>query len=331
LGRKPLTYEQTEAMKDLRKTNKSFQKEIIEHRRLLELDRKMKSAVIYSVKSKGKKKDREATAVILYSDGHIEEKITRSSVNGLNEYNPAIAKERSDFCFINARKLIAKERQDVKISDVVLGLLGDNIHGLIHESYAYTNYMTPQEASIMSYELIVSGMNHLLEDKLIKKLTVVCKVGNHSRSTLKPFSDNEALMSYEWGIYKNIERHFKDNPRVDIILENSYFTYLSIYDKVFRFHHGHNIKYGGGVGGMVVPLSKFIYRANEQIKADIDCIGHFHTRIALPNVFINGCLCGFGTYALKIGARPEPPVQSFFLVDKHRGVTVTAPILLEEV
>ncbi len=296
--------------------------------KLLDLQEAIKSPRPHVITAKSSKVS-EAVAMGLLSDLHSEERVDKHTVNNLNEYNPDICKRRVHNYFVNLRKLTQKERQDVTIKRVVVALLGDNIHGDIHEEYKQTNYMTPIEASLFITELFITGIDYLLQDEKLEVLDLVCSVGNHSRTTLKPYTNDEAKMSYEYGIYKSLARHYKDNSRVNFIIEESYFTYMTIYGKVIRFSHGHNVKYGGGIGGLTVPLIKYIHRVNEQIKADLDCMGHFHTRFNLPNALMNGSIVGFDGYALKIGARPERPMQTFQLIDSIRGFTVNTPILVD--
>jgi hypothetical protein len=71
------------------------------------------------------KHNKEATAIIQISDGHFGKIIVPSTVNGLNSYNPDIAKKRMEVCAKNAMSLIKKERADIKIDKLVLILGGD--------------------------------------------------------------------------------------------------------------------------------------------------------------------------------------------------------------
>lgn len=274
----------------------------------------------------GKDESNEATAITLFSDIHFEERVDKNKVNGINEYNPIISEERCINYFINLRKRIDKERRDIIIDNLIFASLGDMIHGFIHEEYLSSNYMQPIPASFKMYEIVLNGLKYLLEDKKIKKIKFIGKVGNHSRTTFKPYTQDEALMSNEWGIYKHLEKHFEHEERIDFILDESYYTYLTVYGKVLRFHHGHNVKYGGGIGGLTIPLIKSIYRANMQKKADMDFIGHFHSRFNLPFCSVNGSIVGFNAYGIKIGAEPQEPVQQFHLLDSKRGFTSNSPI-----
>jgi hypothetical protein len=79
----------------------------------------------------------EAAAIIQISDGHFGKIILPSTVNGLNSYNPDIAKKRMEVCAKNALSLIKKERADVKIKNLVLILGGDFLENsqLHHHKY----------------------------------------------------------------------------------------------------------------------------------------------------------------------------------------------------
>lgn len=327
MGRLP----ESDKLKELRRENKELRAENKRQSQLLDLSDGLDRIKITKIKPIHSRGTREATALSLLSDVHAEQRITRTSTNGINKYNPDICEARLQWYFRNLLKLIAKERQDIKIDELLLGFLGDFIHGFIHEEYISTNYMTPIEASLFVTELLIAGIDYLLKDEKLKKIRIVCKVGNHSRTTLKPYTSKEALMSYEWVVYKHLEKHFRDCDRIEFVIEDSYYTYVKVYGMMVRMSHGHNVKFGGGVGGLEVPLKKAVYRTNEQIKADLDCIGHFHSFLALQNVIVNGCVNGFDDYCIRIGVRPETPRQTFALLDKNLGRTVTAPIFLEDV
>lgn len=108
-------------------------------------------------------KTHEATPIALLSDIHVEEKVDPETVEGLNEYNPDIAEKRLNKYFQNLLDLINKERKDVKIKNLVLALLGDNITGYIHEELKENNYMSPTEATIFIKALIIRGIKFLSE------------------------------------------------------------------------------------------------------------------------------------------------------------------------
>ena len=270
----------------------------------------------------------QGTIITLLSDIHAEHKIQYSQTNGLNKLTPDITKHRLHNYFNNLLKLTKLTRDGIVLDNLIIGLLGDNIHGFIHEEYLRTNYMTPIEASMFVTEILKDGIQLILEDGKFKDITVICKVGNHSRTTNKVYTDEEAKHSYEWGIYHILRKHFST---IKWVIDESYFTYLNVYDKVLRFHHGHGFRYLGGVGGIYVPWMRYIYKINKQKPADMDFIGHWHTRefLASGGGIINGSVCGIDPYSIRMGFPAEPPTQTFQILDAKRGFTINAPIMLE--
>jgi hypothetical protein len=68
---------------------------------------------------------------------------------------------------------------------------------------------------------------------------------------------------------------------------------LQIYDVTVRFHHGHSIRYAGGVGGIYIPTNKAIAQWNKGRHADLDVFGHFHQLRDGGNFICNGSLIGY--------------------------------------
>jgi len=79
----------------------------------------------YSIKPKERAGTSEAVAFAMATDWHIGSVIKPEQVNGKNEYNVPIARARARRFFERVVKLTTKERQDVKIHELVLFLGGD--------------------------------------------------------------------------------------------------------------------------------------------------------------------------------------------------------------
>jgi hypothetical protein len=76
-------------------------------------------------------------------------------------------------------------------------------------------------------------------------------------------------------------------------------------------------------------VEKAIAAWNKGIRADLDVFGHWHQSQQNPKWICNGSLIGYNAYSVAIKAPYEPPSQTFFLMDKERGRTITAPIFLD--
>lgn len=272
----------------------------------------------------------ESTAILCASDWHIEERIDAATVNGLNEFNLEIAEQSAKNFFSRGVRLIEVFGKDTDINDVVLWLGGDFISGYIHEELMESNYLSPIEATLVVMDLLTSGINYILKNTKCK-LTIPTSVGNHSRSSEKRKISTENKNSYEHLMYHMLRRHFENNDRVNFIIEDGYLTYVDIYDYKIRFHHGHAMNYGGGVGGVTIPTAKAISQWDKETKAYLDIFGHFHTLMmdtGTSKFVLNGSLVGYSPFAVRIKAPFEPPKQAFVLIDKNRGKTISAPIFV---
>lgn len=267
---------------------------------------------------------------MIASDWHCAKRIKKERVNGLNEFNIKIFNERSDNFFRNSLTLLKQFEVNSKIEVICLALLGDFMENFIHEEQPENNTMLPLEEMLFVQDKLASGIKYLL-DNTDKKLYIPCLVGNHSRKTTRIHIATEVKNSYEWVIYWNLKKYFADNDRVEFDIAEGSMLYKKFYSYTIRFLHGTSIRYSGGVGGIFIAGNKAIAQWNKSRNTDLTIFGHFHqTKYSGWGGFIcNGSLCGYDEYALNIKADFERPQQSCFLLDKYRGLTIQAPILLD--
>ena len=269
----------------------------------------------------------EAVAIAMASDWHVEETISPESTNGLNEFSLKIAKARIEKFFATIARLTDIERNGAKIDDLILWLGGDLMTGMIHEELAETNSQTPTQTILWLQDRLLDGIATLKPH--FKRILIPTSYGNHGRTTVKPRHATAAAHSYEWLLYKILEGRTAGDSQVEWQIADSYFNFLTIYDRRLRLHHGDGLKFQGGVGGLTVPTEKAIAQWNKSPnRADLDLFGHWHTFQQSRTWLCNGSLVGYNAYALSIKASFEPPAQTYFLLDKKRGRTMTAPILL---
>lgn len=271
----------------------------------------------------------EAIAVVLASDWHIEENVKPQTVNGLNTFNISIAEKRVEQFFKNTLKLVEKEQNQSDIKTLVLALLGDFISGNIHDELLENCSLRPMEAIILAEQLISGGIDYLLANSKLN-LIIPCHVGNHTRITRKVHISTEAGNSIETFMYYHLRNYYKDNPRVVFQISESYLSYLKVFDFTICFQHGHAVRFGGGVGGLSIPLNKAIAQWEKLKHADLYCLGHWHQFLDTGQAIVNGSIIGYNAFALFIKAGFERPKQAFFLVDRKRGCkTIVCPVLFD--
>lgn len=273
-----------------------------------------------------KRKTGTRYAVALFSDAHIEETVKSASVMGLNEYNIKIAKERIEKYFAN---LVSCLNTD-KVEYLLFASLGDTISGFIHEELSQTNELTPLEATFEAQNLIYNGLKYICDNTELKRIKFVGIVGNHSRVTNKIQHSNGYKMSYEWLMYKNIQKQAEleglpiefDIPESEMAIEDT------SDGKRFLFIHGFQIKGSGNgtVCGIYPSLGRLSLKYGKVYKQDKIYLGHFHSCISIPNAVVNGSIIGYNSYALTNGFAYEEPAQMYELYDTNIGQLLTRQI-----
>jgi hypothetical protein len=270
----------------------------------------------------------EATIVALLSDMHLEETVKPENTNGLGNYNLELAEKRFDQYFRVLLHLIQLEQKNTEIRTLVLAILGDAISGDIHDELLETCSLQPMQAVIKAQDWIVSGINFLLKNSKLN-IVLVCHSGNHARTTKKSRHTTEPGHSLEFLMYNNLQRLFAHEKRTKWIVPEGYLSYLNVYGTKLAFHHGHNVKYGGGVGGITISMNKAIAQWNRSKQADIYCCGHFHQVFDGGNFVVNGSMIGYNAFAVAIKAAYERPAQIMFAIHSKLGKYMTRQIYFD--
>lgn len=273
---------------------------------------------------------REGTAVVSATDWHFEETVSREQACGLNEYNLAIARKRAERYFVGVQWLIEAARNTHKVRNLIFWPGGDLITGYIHQELVETNELAPVEAVLEVSDVLFTGISQLL---LIEDLTITvpCSYGNHGRTTEKRRVKTGAQNSYEWLMYNQLARRFAGDKRIQFVIDKSAHQFVDAYGFGLHFTHGDELKYGGGVGGLAIPLGKRVPKWDRlHPNTAYHHIGHFHQCQRIGRTFCNGSLIGYNEYAISIGADYEPPMQSFYLLDSKRGAQFMTNVWCDE-
>ncbi len=274
----------------------------------------------------------DAVACAIASDWHVEEPVIAGAVHGLNEYNLEVAKKRAERFFTGWLKLANITARDSKINTLYLAGLGDFFSGWIHEELIANTLLAPTDAAHFCQGLLASGIDFLLkESKFNIEGDLLC--GNHGRMTKQMHFGNPTGTSLETFMYFSLVERYRNEPRVRLNVANHAMVYRKFFERFnLRLIHGYEVKYGGGVGGITIPLKKAISQWDRPVRADLTVLGHFHQLFDGGNFLANGSLIGYNTYAQAIKAEWESPKQAFFLIHARGGgeKSITAPIWVED-
>lgn len=285
------------------------------------------------ISPKAKRGVSESAAIMVWSDWHSEETVLPEQVSGKNEFNLKIFHERfwnllrGNIAWFNINAAATT------IKTIVLCLLGDFITGSIHDDLMEGNQLQPADAIYNVFSYLVTGIQYILDNtKPDVELIIPCHSGNHGRMTIEQRIATEAGNSLEYFMYMMLRDHFQNNKRVTFKVQNGYHNYVSFFEGRFdmRTHHGHQINYQGGVGGITIPVNKAIAQWNKARRADLDVFGHFHTKFDGGNFVSNGALIGYSAYTVSIKGTYEEPSQQQFLINReYSAKTAVMPVFVK--
>jgi hypothetical protein len=278
----------------------------------------------------GKNMRGDCIAHMIASDWHLEEKVDPATVSGLNEYNLAVAAGRAQRFFDKGLWLCELASRGLYVRGLVVALLGDLITGQHREEAIENNLLSPPEAVEFAFDLLRAGFKMLKKEAHFSEpIVVACCSGNHGRTVDKPRASTREKHSFEWMLYRALQRELQDG-RMKFEIATGYHLNRKEYGHTIRYHHGDALKYNGGIGGITIPATKAIHSWNRGTPATLDVFGHFHTQMDGACFLANGSMIGANAYAVRIKAAHERPQQTFFLLDKENGKILTAPIFVTE-
>lgn len=324
-------YEDAKASRDLKAEHKALFEETTRQRAVIEQLTRMQSAPEILVYRQPPWERSDAIACAIASDWHVEEPVDPEAVHHLNAYNLDIAKARAEKFFTNWLRLTDIMAKDAKITTMFLAALGDFFSGWIHEELLASSLLAPGDAANFVKSLLVSGIDFLLKESSYS-LEGEMIPGNHGRMTGKMHFSDPTGTSLETFMYSAIADRYRDNPRVKLSVSGHAMRYRRFYETFnVRLIHGYEVKYGGGIGGITIPIRKALAQWNNPIRANLTLMGHFHQLFDGGDFMVNGSLIGYNTFAQAIKANYEEAQQAFFLISARNGgqKSVVAPIWLD--
>jgi len=278
---------------------------------------------------KAKKRQRhDATAILMLSDVHCEERVLPETVNGENDYSLDVCQLRLAELEERFLECLAHERNQADVRRVLIWLGGDFITGHIHPDCVEVAQLSPMNAT----RWIAERLRALIDSvaKNAESVIVCTNAGNHGRSTEKNRIATELEHSWEQMMYFTLARE-EQNKNVEWRVAEGHLGYVDLDGFLVRTTHGHSIRFAGGVYGLALPASKAIARWDAGRKADLTIFGHYHSWGWLRGAryIANGSVIGHSPYAERV-ASPERPCQGMAVIDHGRQeVTRAYPLFCD--
>lgn len=277
---------------------------------------------------------RDCCAIHLLSDVHYGAIFPETESTYRNAVNPAITKLRIQRNFAAVAWKIKTHRSWANIDTLVIGMLGDNVEGQLHEETLETAQPS-LESLVELYPIYLGGLRYLAEQLAPIKIIVVGSYGNHGRDTHRIRHITGAKHSVDWVLYQQLAAAAPDGVIVHSTVAQD--QYLQIFGRPYHQQHGMSIGYQGGIGGLSIPLNKAAAQWDKRTPLDFDLevaistmqrrneafhhIGHWHQSLKGSNWFVNGSMKGYDPYISFKNASPDAPKQWFYLFDSEHGPT----------
>jgi uncharacterized protein YbgA (DUF1722 family) len=276
---------------------------------------------------KGRKKH-AATAILMLSDVHAEERVLPETVNGENDYSLAVCEQRMQELEQRFLDCLEHERNQADVRRVLIWLGGDFITGHIHPDCAEVAQLSPMNAT----RWIAERLRRMIDAIAAQagEVIVCTNAGNHGRSTEKNRIATELEHSWEQLMYFTLARE-EQNKNVRWQIAEGHLGYVDLDGFLVRTTHGHSIRFAGGVYGLALPASKAIARWDAGRRASLTIFGHYHSWGWLRGAryIANGSVIGHSPYAERV-ASPERPCQGMAIVDHGRQeVTRAYPLFCD--
>jgi hypothetical protein len=288
----------------------------------------VKGVALTSAGKAPKRVRHDATAILMLSDVHAEERVLPETVNGENDYSLEVCQQRLAELEERFLDCLHHERNQANIRRVLIWLGGDFITGHIHPDCVEVAQLSPMNAT----RWIAERLRGLIDSiaKHADQVIVCTNAGNHGRSTEKNRIATELEHSWEQMMYFTLARE-EANKNVQWQIAEGHLGYVDLDGFLVRTTHGHSIRFAGGVYGLALPASKAIARWDAGRKADLTIFGHYHSWGWLRGAryVANGSVIGHSPYAERV-ASPERPCQGMAIIDHGRNeVTRAYPLFCD--
>ena len=281
---------------------------------------------------KPKKHTSAGIPTLFASDWHWGEIVDPNQINGVNEYNIAIAQDRAKVMVEKAIDLLKNHVAHSNYPGIVFVLGGDMVSGDIHEELMATNEMEIMPTVIDLFGVLTWCVNTLADE--FGQVFVPCVSGNHGRNTHKMRAKGRNFTSFDWLLYQFLSKRFESDDRVTFHIPDGSDAYYSLYGHKYLLTHGDQFRGGDGVIGALGPIIRGDHRKrsrNAQIDMEYDTmlLGHWHQLIQLERLIVNGSLKGYDEYAYANNFGFEPPRQALWLTHPEHGITFSMPVYVD--
>jgi hypothetical protein len=260
---------------------------------------------------------------LLLSDLHWGERVFKEQVNGVNEYDLAIARRRLRHVVERVPYLLKILDPDMRYPGIVVKLGGDMVGGNIHEELAATNEKGIMPTWLDLFKHLKSALLYLAD--VFGNVFVPCVSGNHDRDTKKTWNKDRNATSFGWLLYQMLADALQHDKRFTFYIPDSADALYRVYNTRMLLTHGDQFPASDSIIGPIGSLMRGTQKKQQRNSAvdqsfDILECGHWHQRITLSHLIVNNSLKGYDEYAAQHNFRFSRASQNLWTTHADLGV-----------
>jgi hypothetical protein len=272
-----------------------------------------------------------------WADWHAGESVSRSELNGVNEFSLYILESRVRR-LVERTIALATEHGPGVYPGIVVNLLGDFVSGGLHPELLRTDEEEIIPAVLRVRDLLVWALRKVAD--AFGQVYAPAVAGNHGRGTAKPEFKRYVYKNFDWMIYQLVIRALKDlkDDRITVDVRPSNETHYRVFDQRYMAMHGDmlGVRGGDGIIGAIGPIVRGEiktrgYAASSGQDYDMLVIGHWHQPLWLPRAIVSNTLKGYCEYAKNALRAPiSEPSQPLWFVHPKYKITSRFEIKVED-
>ena len=275
--------------------------------------------------SKGKA---SVEAALQITDAHMGAVQAANEIEGFNEYNPKICRDRQ-LDFVNRFcRYIDRQRLSQNINTAHVLDTGDNISGDIHQELQVTNAF-PVTVQVVEAAKVKAEQLTILCQNFERVVVHFIGADNHGRLTRKPQAKEEGYNNLNYLVGILTQAYTKKFPNLEFNIYPMHEKVVTCLNRNYLIAHGHGIR-----AWMGIPWYSVERRSSKESQARMQLVmdqklkmaevgfhkmiaGHFHTDIDTDLYAFGPSVQGTDAYDHQSGRYSKPGQVGWLIHEKY--------------
>ncbi len=277
-----------------------------------------------------KKSPTVETPFLALGDLHIGEVVELTATHGINKYDFDVFQDRLEH--LEGRVLdILFTHQTSRYDELVIGSLGDNISGVIHDELQKYGAQHAVDQVFVGATCLAVFVQRLAAH--FKRVRFIGIGGNHGRLS-KQKESIQYYKNFDYLFNAIVATRLQGHPGIEVSIPKAIFTVAEVAKHKILISHGMELP-PSAMGLPAYSVNRAAGSYQEMLRMvdehyDYWILGHIHRPMELDNAIVNGCFPGLNEYGVGKLFKPVKPMQKLIGFHEHHGKSWEYPIQLQK-